>query len=264
MVKFRPGLRIISVNSNYCSRLNLWSLYDPVDPANQLSFLRDQLKEAEESGDYVHIIGHVPPNHRECTEAWLFNYIRLMERFGHLIRGQFFGHTHRDEFRVVFSTTNASDPVAFQFISPAITSYSATNPSYRIYSVDPNTFEVLGHETYFFNLTECNAMPSHTNPCWKLEYSTRDTLKINKINQHTLHGILKKMHGLDEDGHPTEGDKEAFFKEYYRRYYVQSEAPVAKSFDILKKNNILKDHSVGNPFTRSGPNSIIPSRVSRR
>jgi sphingomyelin phosphodiesterase len=221
--------------------------------------------EAEESGDYVHIIGHVPPDHRECTEAWLFNYIRLMERFGHLIRAQFFGHTHRDEFRLVFSTSNSSDPVAFQFISPSITSYSATNPSYRIYSVDPETFEVLYHETYFFNLTECNERPSHANPIWKLEYNTRDTLKIDKINQHTLHGVLKKMHGEDEENKngqlSEQRDKEAFFKEYYRRYYVQSEAPVAKSFDIVKKNNILKDHSVSNPFTRSGPNSIIPSRL---
>lgn len=261
MVQFVPGLRIISVNSNYCARLNPWSLYDPVDPANQLSFLRDQLKEAEETGDYVHIIGHVPPDHRECTEAWLFNYIRLMERFGHLVRGQFFGHTHRDEFRLVFSTTNASDPVAFQFISPSITSYSSTNPAYRIYYIDPTSFEVLHYETYFFNLTDCNGNLQHVKPFWRLEYDSREALKIDKINQYTLHDVLKKMNGEDGKTAGHSSDDDTFFREYYQRYYVNSEASVAKSFDIVKKNNILKDHVVSNPFLRSGPNSIIPSSL---
>ena len=31
-VKVRPGFRVICLNTNYCTRLNPWSLFDPVDP----------------------------------------------------------------------------------------------------------------------------------------------------------------------------------------------------------------------------------------
>lgn len=99
----RKGFRIIALNTNYCARLNPWSFYDPVDPANQLRWLVDELLEAELNGDRVHIIGHVPPDNRECTQAWLFNFINIVDRFKETIEAQFYGHTHRDEFRIMYS-----------------------------------------------------------------------------------------------------------------------------------------------------------------
>lgn len=50
----------------------------------------------------LHVFPHcLPP---ECTQAWLDNYLKIMHRFKHVIRSQFFGHTHRDEHRVYYST----------------------------------------------------------------------------------------------------------------------------------------------------------------
>ena len=247
----KPGFRIISVNSNYCARLNPWVLYDPVDPGNQLAWLRDQLLEAEEAGDRVHLIGHVPPDHRECTEFWVYNYVRLMQRFSDTIAAQFYGHTHRDEFRVVYALDdkNGSQPVSFQFVCPSITSYSQTNPAYRVYEIDASTYEAVNYKTYYFNLKESNANQENQRPKWKLEYDASQVFNITSLNHRSMDRVLKQLQGSTHQ-----------FEPYFRRFYVQSEAEISKTWDSGRKDHILKDHVVGNPFTRK-PGDLLPSHL---
>lgn len=57
----KPNLRIISLNMNYCNQQNWWMLINPVDPDNELKWLVSVLQTAEENGEHVHIIGHIPP-----------------------------------------------------------------------------------------------------------------------------------------------------------------------------------------------------------
>ena len=91
-IKLRPGFRIIVMNTNYCARLNIWSLYQSIDLSNHLKWLIEQLAMAEEDGDFVHIVGHIPPDNRECTQSWLYNYMAIVERYTETIVGQFFGY----------------------------------------------------------------------------------------------------------------------------------------------------------------------------
>ncbi|CAG2108413.1 unnamed protein product [Medioppia subpectinata] len=132
------GFRVIVLNTNYCARLNIWTYYDSVDPADQLKWLIKELVIAEQEGDYVHIVGHVPVDNRECTQAWVYNYLAIVERFSHTITAQFFGHTHADEFRVLYSNHNYSKPIGFEILSPSVTTFQTFNPSYRIITVTQN------------------------------------------------------------------------------------------------------------------------------
>ena len=235
------------MNSNYCARLNPWVLYDPVDPGKQLEWLRDELLAAEEAKDRVHLIGHVPPDHRECTEFWIFNYVRLMERFSDTITAQFYGHTHRDEFRVVYALDDRQ-PVSFQFVSPSITSYSQTNPAYRVYEIDSVTYQVVNYKTYYFNLKESNANQENQRPKWQLEYDADDLFNATPVTHHSMDRLLKRLQS------PTE------FPQYFRRFYVNSDADIAKTWDVARMQHILKDHAVSNPFTRR-PGDLMPSHV---
>ncbi|KAK2182689.1 hypothetical protein NP493_338g02064 [Ridgeia piscesae] len=79
-VAVRPGLRIVSVNTNYCNAFNWWLLLNTTDPANELQWLISVLQESENIGEKVHIIGHIPPGHDACLKAWSWNYYDIINR----------------------------------------------------------------------------------------------------------------------------------------------------------------------------------------
>lgn len=76
----RPGLRILSVNGNYCSRNNVWLLKNSTDPADELAWLISELDAAEKNGEKVHIIGHIPPGQPDCLKTWSKNYYDIINR----------------------------------------------------------------------------------------------------------------------------------------------------------------------------------------
>ncbi len=157
---------------NYCYNLNFWLLIDSVDPLGQLAWLVDILQQSEDSHEKVHIIGHVDP--MGCFESWSKSYYAIVNRYEATIAGQFFGHTHYDQFEMFYDLANQTRPVGVAYIAGSITSFSHDNPNYRIYSVDgvypASSFEVLDHETYYMNLTEANLS---MKPVWRREYSAK-------------------------------------------------------------------------------------------
>ena len=166
--KIRNNLRIISLNSNYCNDENWWLLINGTDPENELTWLINQLADAEQAGDKVHIIGHIPPGKNDCLQIWSENYYRIVSRFNQTIRGQFYGHTHSDEFQLFFdhdqlnlakSTAELTEltPVGVAYLAPSITTFVGANPGYRIYEVDSSTFEVVNYHNYFLDLPDANA-----------------------------------------------------------------------------------------------------------
>ncbi len=49
----RPGLRIVSMNMNYCYTFNYWTFYNSQDPASSLIWLNQILEAAEQAGEKV-------------------------------------------------------------------------------------------------------------------------------------------------------------------------------------------------------------------
>ncbi|CAL1300121.1 unnamed protein product [Larinioides sclopetarius] len=134
-----PGLRIISLNMNYCNSLNWWLLINSTDPTGQLAWLVAQLQMAENKGEKVHIIGHIPPGEPDCLGVWSSNYNRIINRYESTVTGQFFGHTHSDEFELFYDKTSQKPRASnIVYIGPSVTTYDGFNPGYRIYTVDGN------------------------------------------------------------------------------------------------------------------------------
>uniref|UniRef100_A0A8C2R8Q3 Sphingomyelin phosphodiesterase n=1 Tax=Capra hircus TaxID=9925 RepID=A0A8C2R8Q3_CAPHI len=189
----RPGLRLISLNMNFCSRENFWLLINSTDPAGQLQWLVGELQAAEDRGDKVHIIGHIPPGH--CLKSWSWNYYRIVERYENTLAGQFFGHTHVDEFEVFYDEETLSRPLSVAFLAPSATTYIGLNPGYRVYQIDGNysgsSHVVLDHETYILNLTEANE-PGAT-PHWHLLYRARETYGLPNALPTAWHDLVYRM-----------------------------------------------------------------------
>ncbi|CAH1238967.1 SMPD1 [Branchiostoma lanceolatum] len=205
----RPGLRLISINTNYCYSLNWWLLLNTTDPAGQLQWLAQQLQQAEDAGEKVHIIGHIPPGTGECLSAWSWNYYRIIDRYESTVAAQFFGHTHKDHFELFYDMKNRTRPTNIAYIGPSVTPYQYLNPGYKVYEIDGNytgsSLHVVNQQTYIMNLTEANLTDK---PSWKLEYDTKEAYNMSSM---TPADWDKFVHQLEKD------DK--LFQLFYSYYY---------------------------------------------
>jgi sphingomyelin phosphodiesterase len=109
---------------------------------------------------------------RNCRASDLVD--QIIQRFDATISAVFYGHTHRDEFEIAYSTPTApaaDTAVMVSYIAPALTPTSG-NPTFRVYSVDPVTFAVLDYTVYIANLTS----PTYqSGPTWEKLYSVKET-----------------------------------------------------------------------------------------
>ncbi|KAG7095386.1 hypothetical protein E1B28_006142 [Marasmius oreades] len=171
------NLMIISINTVYWYKLNFW-LYDSdsqqPDPNGILGFLVSQLQAAEDSGQRAWIIGHMPPGIPDTFDDQSNYYDQVIQRYKNTIAGQFFGHTHADEFEIAYSdyekrTKDTATGVVW--IGPALTPRSG-NPAFKVYDVDPDTYEILDAKVYSADVDDPEFQ---TTPNWRLLYSARTT-----------------------------------------------------------------------------------------
>ncbi|KAI4814708.1 hypothetical protein KUCAC02_003892 [Chaenocephalus aceratus] len=197
-VEIQPGLRLVSLNMNFCARENFWLMVNSTDPANQLQWLVHILQDSENKGEKVHIIGHIPPG--LCLSSWSWNYYHILNRYENTISGQFFGHTHLDEFQMFYDESTMSRPLGVAFIAPSATTYINLNPGFRVYYVDGNykgsSRFVLDHETYILNLTTANQSPGapstpEQNPKWTLLYRATEAYGLTSLFPSDCDGLMQ-------------------------------------------------------------------------
>ncbi|KTG34926.1 hypothetical protein cypCar_00019195, partial [Cyprinus carpio] len=200
-VEVERGLRVVSLNTNYCARENYWLMVNSTDPAGQLQWLINILQESENKGEKVHIIGHIPPG--LCLSSWSWNYYHIVNRYESTITGQFFGHTHVDEFQMFYDEDTLTRPLSVAFIAPSVTTYVNLNPGYRVYYVDGNypgsSRMVLDHETFILNLTLANNQPSKPdpNPSWTLLYRASEAYGLSTLFPSDIDALIKVMKNDD-------------------------------------------------------------------
>lgn len=204
-LEIQPGLRVVSLNMNFCAQENFWLMINSTDPANQLQWLVHVLQSSEDKGEKVHIIGHIPPG--LCLGSWSWNYYHIVNRYESTIAGQFFGHTHTDEFQMFYDEETLTRPLSVAFVAPSVTTYVNLNPGYRVYVVDGNypksSRMVLDHETYILNLTKANhggpAAPwtPDPNPKWTLLYRAREFFQLPSLFPSDMNGLLQTFYKDD-------------------------------------------------------------------
>ena len=205
-VSVAPGLRVVSLNMNYCMNKNLWLLLNSTDPAHQLQWLVYELQLAEFAGEKVHILGHVPPGHVDCVRVWSRNFNEIINRYADTVTGQFYGHTHVDEFQLFYSDSWAKLPTNVAYIAPSVTPYHGTNPSYRLYTVAVSG-EMLDHQTFIMDIDEANKSPEK-EPDWPLLYSAKAAYNMEDLSPASWQVVV----------HRLQTDK-IFFNTFFKNYH---------------------------------------------
>ncbi|CAF0859159.1 unnamed protein product [Adineta ricciae] len=194
----RPGLRVISLNMNYCSAENFWLFINSTDPLEQLQWMINWLQYAEDHGEKVHIIGHIPP--KACLASFSWNFHKIVNRYENTISGQFYGHTHNDEFFINYDELDPKRPVSMGYITPSLTTFSNLNPGYRVYKIDgyypDSSYWVLDHRTVIMNLTATNL---YNRTIFVDEYDARYAYQMDNLFPDDWHNFVQRLE-IDMDG----------------------------------------------------------------
>lgn len=159
-VTTKTNLKIIALNSNayYASNLyNYWNATD-VDSYGQFQFLINELIDAESKDQRVWIIAHIPFV-EEALPVPAEVFTQIVKRFSpYTIAGIFFGHTHMDQFNILYdgAVTNKTEEniVNMAWISQAVTPLTDNNPSWRYYTIDTKTHSVMNSYNYYTKLND--------------------------------------------------------------------------------------------------------------
>ena len=172
-------LRIIGLNCLACDSFN-FNLFNSTKYYAKKMFvwLEQELKDAEDKGDYVFILNHFPLNGDFTLTECAKRLQALFDRYEYTVRGIFSGHTHLDDIEGISEYFNKSKIIHLNFIAPQLTTYSKKLPSYRIYNIDKETMQVLNYEQYRFNLSYSN---ENDDPQWYLAYKASDFYKVDNM-----------------------------------------------------------------------------------
>ncbi|XP_042207356.1 sphingomyelin phosphodiesterase-like isoform X3 [Homarus americanus] len=251
-VLVRPGFRIISLNMNYCNNKNWWLLLNSTDPAQELQWFIYELQGAEDRGEKVHILGHIPPGHHDCLKVWSHNYYTIINRFESTITAQFFGHTHYDEFELFYDEYNRHRVTNIAYIGPSVTSYYKLNPGYRIYTIEGDYTGsrklVMDHETWVMNLDEANR---DGVPRWYQLYSAQRAYNMRNLLPQEWNSLVYKMALEDE-----------LFEKYLRFYWKNSVA--REECDAECKKRMLCDLKSGRSNDRKHTCAKINEQMELR
>ncbi|KAK0739753.1 Metallo-dependent phosphatase-like protein [Apiosordaria backusii] len=176
------GLKIITINTDFYYRANIFAFLhaDNPDYSGVFSFLVDELQKAEDEGQRVWIMGHVPTGWQgpNALPGGSDAFYQIIERYSpHVIANVFFGHTHEDQVSIYYrnngTSQTSSNALTTAWIGPSLTPLSNLNSGYRLYEVDTGTWEVFEAYTFYSDVNSFPAL-NDTGPVFKLEYSTRE------------------------------------------------------------------------------------------
>lgn len=194
---------IISLNTDFFSTdYKVPSGYDP--GTRELDWLERQLADARNHQDKVWLVMHIPPganvsgaiSKKQFVPMWqtLYNdrFIRILKANAAVIAAGFAGHTHMDDFRVLFQFQSPS-AVSFINICPAVSPQFNNNPGYQQFYYEPQAFSLTDYTTYWLNLE--GTAPAAAQ--WHEEYTFSNVYGLKEI---TAASLLKVYHLLDTNG----------------------------------------------------------------
>jgi len=165
------GLTIVQLNTIVWSTAHKpEAKLPPEDPFLQFSWLRSRLEAAANDNRTVWIVGHIPPGIETFgyTELWkpiyVKKYLEIVQDplVGPVVAAQLFGHTHKEEFRILPNAPAGAGPM---FITAALSPIYYNNPPFRYFEYDPVTKRPLNFQEYY---TE---MPHGSDgPAWQFGY----------------------------------------------------------------------------------------------
>ena len=155
----RPGLRVVSINSNIYATGNLQlDPNNPVDVSSQLNWLADVLRQLRERREVAIIIAHQSPSSWYPLFSARFN--ALLNEYAGVVVNLFWGHTHHSEVQL-YTDETGEHAHTVGYIGGSFTPYTDTNPGFQTYEYTRSTANSSSHlvqdyHVYWIDLPDAN------------------------------------------------------------------------------------------------------------
>lgn len=127
------------------------------------------------------MLAHYTP--ANCQHQWGVRYRALVERFQHVIRFGFVGHTHNETYQVHNSMTNPEKPVMVTSVGGSVTTYDFNNPSFMVIDMDAQTLLPTNMATWYINVDEAN---KEGTPTWRQLHDYRESYELADLSPHAM------------------------------------------------------------------------------
>ena len=199
----KKKLRLILLNTVIFSTLFKDSSLDTNETAGmkELKWLEDELSSAAKKREKVWLAFHIAPgvdvfktikssacDVNKIVTLWKDHFtekfLSLENKYKLTIAGNYAGHLHQDDFKVILHNGN---PSAFIKLSPAISPVYLNNPGFCVYDYNENTGYLNNYTVYFRDLI------SRTTD-WQLEYSFMDKFNLSpdKYGFNTYNNLISE------------------------------------------------------------------------
>lgn len=181
------------------------------DPLDQFTWLHAQLSSAQATDRKVYVVGHIPPaigsyrHHQLWHESYARRYFEILDEFYTVLAGEFFGHLHSDEFRLIHLDENldgarqrSSDQWPL-WLAPSVTPIYGSNPSFRVVSYDPLNGDLLDYHTYYLRIFGDSDMNVTNFTSWVLAPSFRESFRLPDMSLASLRGLVHDLNRSVDD-----------------------------------------------------------------
>ncbi len=210
---------------------------DSAAAATEMTWLREQLKQARRLGQGVWLMGHIPPGvdpystvakfrdicGNEAPEMFLSSdeLADLLIEYGDVVRLGIFAHSHMDEMRLLEPPgrnphASFEHSVAIKMV-PSISPINGNNPSFTIARVNPSSGVLEDYEV----IAASNQTGIATT--WSREYDFTQTYHKAQFSPATVKELITEFEN-------DRGAKSLASAEYIRNLYVGDRSSEFKPF----------------------------------
>ena len=113
------------------------------------------------------------------------SFLALVTRYSGIIKANFAGHTHMDDFRLIGAGDKA---VSFIHIAPAVSPIFGNNPAFQEATWDRQTMQLTNAVTYKFS-----GIQTYGKNTWDMEYDYNKTYGTTSISAGSLHKVWETI-----------------------------------------------------------------------
>ena len=193
------------------------------DPFGQLAWLEEEVRQAAEQGQYVMLVGHIPPGVKAGEQGWCWQYWQrleqLLHRYESVITALQFGDYSQDMIRLV-RRRNTAPPSHSQHhqqqqqhhsssfaatvshvihINPGLSPRKNVNPAARIYTFQRHNSRIVDYQQLYIDLTRTHTS-NHTPLHWLFQYNALDAYGLGEYGAGSWLDAMRRMRWGSGDG----------------------------------------------------------------